>query len=148
MQAIPVLKEIHSFIAYIFLFSTTISLFFGISRYIRKTRFSNTQFVLAKMAFIASHTQLVLGLLLWWFHGFAQMLSENFKGVMSDSQVRLVAVEHPLTNIIAVTLLTIGYISIKKTALDQSKHLKSIIYFGIALLLVLSRIPYNSWFNN
>lgn len=148
MEAIPVLKEIHSFVAYIFALSTTIFVFFSLSRYFRKAVFSGTQLVLARISFIASHTQLVLGLLLWWFHGYAQMLSEDAKAIMTNSEIRLLAIEHPLTNIIAIILLSIGFISLKKTPLDQSKHLKGLIFFGLALILILARIPYNSWLNN
>lgn len=102
---------------------------------------------LVKLAFISSHVQLALGLLLWWSQGYLTMLGQDMKSVMSDKAVRLLAAEHPTTNILAVALLTIGFISIKKSALDQTKHLKGIIYFGIALLLILSRIPYHSWLN-
>ena len=102
---------------------------------------------LVKLAFISSHVQLALGLMLWWSQGYLSQLSLDAKAVMSNKALRLLAVEHPATNILAIALITIGFISIKKSALDQTKHLKGIIYFGIALLLILSRIPYHSWLN-
>lgn len=148
MSIIPILKEIHSFVAFIFLASTLVFVIYSISNFVKKIPFSSTQVVLSKMSFITSHIQLLLGILLWWFHGYAEILSTDAKSIMSDSAMRKMIVEHPMTNILAIILLTIGYISIKKSSLDESKHKKGFIYFGIAVIFILAMIPYKSWFQN
>lgn len=141
------IKSIHGLVAYLFLISTVAFIILSLINFLKKSDFRKTNMTLVKLAFISSHVQLALGLLLWWSQGYLTMLGQDMKSVMSDKAVRLLAVEHPTTNILAVALLTIGFISIKKSALDQTKHLKGIIYFGIALILILSRIPYHSWLN-
>jgi hypothetical protein len=141
------IKSIHGLIAYLFLISTLAFVIFSLISFLKKSDFRKTNMSLVKLAFISSHVQLALGLLLWWSQGYLSQLSLDAKAVMSNKALRLLAVEHPATNILAIALITIGFISIKKSVLDQTKHLKGIIYFGIALLLILSRIPYHSWLN-
>lgn len=141
------IKSIHGLIAYLFLISTLAFVIFSLISFLKKSDFRKTNMSLVKLAFISSHVQLALGLLLWWSQGYLSQLSLDAKAVMSNKALRLLAVEHPATNILAIALITIGFISIKKSALDQTKHLKGIIYFGIALLLILSRIPYHAWLN-
>jgi hypothetical protein len=141
------IKSIHGLIAYLFLISTLAFVIFSLISFLKKSDFRKTNMSLVKLAFISSHVQLALGLMLWWSQGYLSQLSLDAKAVMSNKALRLLAVEHPATNILAIALITIGFISIKKSVLDQTKHLKGIIYFGIALLLILSRIPYHSWLN-
>lgn len=145
MELIPILKEIHSFVAAIFLLTAIIFVVFCILRIFGKARFSSTQFVLAKMAFIMSHIQLLLGLVMFVLYGYPQLLSDNAKMVMSDSALRRVVIEHPFTNIIAIILISIGFISLKKMTDDHARHIKGAIYYGIALILILAMIPYNQW---
>ena len=139
------IKSIHGLFAYLFLITTIVFVILSLISFFKKSDYKKTNKTLAKLAFISSHIQLVLGLILWWSQGYLTMLGEDMKAVMSDKAIRILAVEHPATNILAIALLTIGFISIKKSALDQTKHLQGIIYFGIALLLILSCIPYQSW---
>ena len=65
----------------------------------------------------------------------------------SNPAARLLALEHPLINIVAVVLITIGW-SRHKKFLEGSKKFRSIaIFYGLGLLLILSRIPWGQWFN-
>jgi len=75
-----------------------------------------------------------------------QLFSESGMGdIMKDSVNRLYLVEHPIINIIAVALITIGYSKHKKK-LTSSTKLKTIaIFYTIALVLFLSRIPWSTW---
>lgn len=97
----------------------------------------------ALFALMAIHIQFLLGLVLYFVSpfGFSNISGDTMKDAMS----RLLAVEHPLTNIIAVILITIGY-SRAKRKLSESESGKTIMWFyGIGLVLLLSRIPWASW---
>lgn len=97
---------------------------------------------IALFALIAIHLQLVFGLLLYFVSplGFAAF------GQMSDKMLRLTSLEHPLVNLIAVILITIGWSKHKK-AINAKAKFKSIgIFYAIGLLLILSRIPWQLWF--
>ena len=95
------------------------------------------------LVMILSHIQLLLGLILL----FVGPMSDNFSdmgAVMKNSQLRMMIVEHPLTMIIGVAMITIGRISLKKKTTDEAKFKTAIIFFSIALVLFLIRIPWNN----
>ena len=59
---------------------------------------------------------------------------------------RLLAVEHPLMMIIAIVFITIGWSKHKKKDTDTGKFKTIAIFYSLALLFVLSRIPWVQWF--
>jgi membrane protein DedA with SNARE-associated domain len=66
---------------------------------------------------------------------------------MGDSALRFKALEHPLTMLIAIVLITIGY-SKAKRAQTESKAYKALFGFWLAgLLLILLRLPYDAYFS-
>ncbi len=92
----------------------------------------------ALYALIASHIQLVVGLILYFFSPMVQFSSNT----MSNSLLRFYTVEHLMVMIIGVVLITIGFAKAKRK-LDTNQGYKTIfIYYLIALILILSRIPW------
>ncbi|MFM2032874.1 MAG: hypothetical protein RLZZ297_1639, partial [Chloroflexota bacterium] len=90
--------------------------------------------------------QLVLGLILYG-GGISAVMSKafsNFGGAMKDGVLRFWAVEHIMMMVIAVALTHIGAARIKKAASDIGKHRVAVIFFGIALLIIISSIPWPS----
>ena len=92
------------------------------------------------LTLIFAHIQLLLGLFL-----LVDFIS--IAGVhMGESANRFVSIEHPLTMIIAVLLITIGKVKAKK-ATDNTKGNKTVLsYFIIALVLVVLRTPWDKLF--
>ena len=64
---------------------------------------------------------------------------------MKSASLRLYLVEHPLVNIIAIVLITIGYSKHKKKLTSVSKFKTILIFYTLALVLLLSRIPWDVW---
>lgn len=139
------ISDIHSIVAYIFVISTAVFVGFCAYRTYKKMHFVDKQFKLMKISLISAHTQLLLGLFLWMTKGYLSMLTSDFGATMKVNTMRLFAVEHPLMNIIAVILITIGYGKIKRSKSEKNQNKHGLIYFGIAFLLVLSRIPWAQW---
>jgi hypothetical protein len=96
-------------------------------------------------ALIASHTQLVLGLILLVVSPLAEMAFANMGEAMKNAELRKMIVEHPTSNILAVILVTIGNARVKRAIGNGKKFRQSMIFFGAALLLILSRIPWGTW---
>jgi hypothetical protein len=48
--------------------------------------------------------------------------------------------------ILAIVLITIGWSKHKKKTTDSAKFKTFAIFYGIALLLILYRIPWINWF--
>ena len=64
---------------------------------------------------IFTHIQLVLGLLLY----FVSPVGLKVLGEMKNETLRLTSLEHPLVNIIAIVLVTIGWSQHKKAHMDD-----------------------------
>ena len=96
---------------------------------------------------ISLHTQLLIGLALYFFLSpITAAAFADFGAAMKDSQTRLIAVEHISVNIIAVVLATVNNAKNKKAIADAVKHKNALIFTLVALLLILSRIPWKLLF--
>ena len=73
-------------------------------------------------------------------------LGKDAFGQMSNAALRLTSLEHPLVNIIAIVLITIGWSKHKKIINSEAKFKTFAVFYGLGLLLILSRIPWNLWF--
>ncbi|MEZ4911704.1 MAG: cytochrome B [Saprospiraceae bacterium] len=136
------LQPLHSYLAWLLLITIALTLVLALLGKYRPVNHAQMAFRTAKVAFIFSHIQLLMGTL---FYFVSPLGLSNLSGAtMSDSLGRLVAVEHPLTNILAIVLITIGYAKMKKSV-GQDGTKVVLIYYGIGLLLLLSRIPYQNW---
>lgn len=136
------LQMFHSTIAFAvlaLLLVSTINAFMGISA---KRNFTKKDRSLALVALVFSHIQLVIGLALW----FNSSVGKAALGQMSNSALRLTAMEHPLINIIALVLITIGWSKHKKEESSNGKFKKIAYLYAIGLVLILSRIPWSLWF--
>lgn len=137
-----ILQKAHSGWAYLVLIALVIALLNSILGINSKREFAAKDKRLALIGLIATHFQLVLGLLLYFISpvGLASL------GQMSNSALRLTSLEHPLINVIAIALITIGWSKHKKANESQSKFKAIAVFYGIGLLLILSRIPWALWF--
>ena len=141
-------KMIHSYWAYIVL----IILIFAIANAIiglnSKKEFAAKDLKISLFALIASHIQLVIGFIAYYMSDFyLTMRSAGMGEVMKNSDLRKILVEHPLVGIIAITLITIGFSKHKKKATSTEKFKTIAVFYGIALILILSRIPWSQWFS-
>ena len=135
------IQSIHSTLAYAVLVVVAIAVinaFLGLSS---KRNFSSNDRSLSLVALILSHIQLVVGLILWA----TSPLGKDAMSQMSNAALRLTAVEHPLKNIIAIALITIGWSKHKKEESSNGKFKKIGIFYALGLLLILSRIPWSNW---
>ena len=76
-----------------------------------------------------------------------EILISDFGSLMTPEMrsVRLLALEHPLTMMIAVAVLTVGYSKHKKKIVSRGKFKMLAVFYTIAFVLVLSRVPWNQW---
>jgi hypothetical protein len=87
--------------------------------------------------------QLVAGLLLYFVTSpIVKTALADMKFAMKESVLRFYAVEHITMALIAFVLVHIGYSKVKKATTDAQKHKTALIFFGIALLLVLLLTPW------
>ena len=143
----PTIQFIHSYWAYLVLIVLFIASVNAIVGYASNKEYGATNFRLALFTLITSHIQLLIGLVLYFVTPYFQAFSEvGMGGVMKDATLRLYNVEHPLIMIIAVVLITIGYSKHKSKLTSKPKFKILAIFYTIALILMLSRIPWSAWF--
>lgn len=140
------MKEIHSYWAYIVLLLLVVAVINSVRGILQKKEFSDADLRIGLFALIVSHIQLLIGFGWYFMSPWFKALKTNGAEVMSDKGVRLLAVEHPITMIFAIVLITIGWSKHKKKTDSLAKFKTIAIFYGLALLLILSRIPWNNWF--
>ncbi|MDA0200181.1 MAG: hypothetical protein O2878_00780 [Bacteroidetes bacterium] len=140
------LKNIHSYWAYLVLLVLILGILNAIGGKIKGRDFESKDLRLSLFGLIFSHIQLLIGLILYfvspWFDQWSDM---GVGGVMKDAQARLYLVEHPITNILAIVLITMGWSLHKRQSDPGKKFLRIALFYGFGLLLLLSRIPWDTW---
>ncbi|PKD44886.1 hypothetical protein [Rhodohalobacter barkolensis] len=137
------LKHLHSYFAYLLLAALVFSIVYTIIQFVGKKSFTEKVRKVALIGFIATHLQLLIGLILYLI---SPVGLSNFSGeAMSESLSRLYILEHPLMMLLGIVLVTVGYIKAKKPGDDARRFRTVIIYYGLGLILMLSRIPWSEW---
>jgi len=139
------MKTIHSYWAYLVLIVLLLAVVNAIIGFVKKREFSDKDLRIGLFTLIFSHIQLLIGLGWYFSSPYFKALKTNGSEVMGDSATRLLAVEHPIMMIIALVLITIGWSKHKKKTEDAAKFKTFVIFYGIALVLILARIPWNQW---
>jgi uncharacterized Tic20 family protein len=92
---------------------------------------------------MAFHLNVVLGIVIFGFASpTTQLAFTDFGAAMKVSAIRFFVMEHPVMMLIAVVIATIGSAKIKRAATDAQKHQRTLVYFGLALLIVMAAIPW------
>jgi hypothetical protein len=86
--------------------------------------------------FMVTHTQLILGLILYFTSGVVVFSSSSMK----DAVARYWLVEHISMMLIAIVLITLARTTSKKLADSTAKYKRLFIFNGLALVLILIAI--------
>lgn len=140
-----IIYEAHSgwaYIALLALFVAVINALVGLSQ---KKEFTAKDRRLSLFGLVGAHVQFVFGLLLYFVspNGLDKIKAVGMSGMSAYD--RLLAVEHPFVNLLAIVLITIGWSKHKRTA-DDKKFKPIAVFYTLGLLLLLSRIPWATWF--
>lgn len=138
MQIVLVLHNLIRWLILIFAFWTVISAISGLTtkrEYTANDSRSNFIFMLGM------DVQLLIGLILYFTQGWFESL-KHIGESMKDPMLRFFTIEHSVMMIIAWILVHAGRVSVKKAKTSPSKFKKSLLFFGIALLLILIAIPW------
>ena len=141
------IQFIHSYWSYLVLLIVVMATLNALSGFFSKKEYGPNDFRVSLFALIVTHIQVLIGLILYFVSpwGLARISEIGMGAVMKDSISRLFVMEHPLIMLIAVVLITIGYSKHKKNLLSHKKFKTLAIFYTIAVVLILSRIPWNQW---
>lgn len=136
-------KLLHSYWAYLTLLLIVIAALNALFKYFGKKEFHPLDFRISLFTLIVTHIQLLLGIVL--LVTYLGTIPAGMKEIMGNSVLRSNVVEHPLMMVIAAVLITIGY-SKHKTKLTSTPKFKILaIFYTLALICVLAKIPWNVW---
>jgi len=143
---IIMIKMLHSgwaYITLIILVFAVVNAFIGLTS---KKEFKDKDLRISLFTLIVAHLQLIIGFIAYFLSAqFAFVLDNGMGAAMKEPEIRLFVIEHPLMMILAIVLITMGFSKHKKQTTDNGKFKTIALYYGIALIFVLSRIPWSQW---
>lgn len=105
---------------------------------VSKKAFAKSDDKVSLYLFIATHTQLLVGIILYFVSPFVKFNSDT----MTNTEMRFFTMEHSVMMLIAIVLITMGRIMSKKQATDAGKF-KRLFWFNlIALIVIFAAIPW------
>ncbi len=142
------LSHAHSGLRWFVLITLLVAIINAIGKTKGNHSFTKRDIRLALMALVFTHTQFLLGLILYFISPKVVFSADS----MSNDVLRFFLVEHIFIMLIAVLLITIGY-SRAKRAIDEGKKFRNIlVFYLLGLILILAGIPWpfqnygTSWF--
>ena len=94
---------------------------------------------------IFADLMLLIGIVLWFLSdrwGYKTIQARGMSEVMSDATARFYVVEHLVGMLVAIVLLHIGKAQARKPISDKAKHRRTVIFYSIALVIILLSIPW------
>ncbi|MEO6069551.1 MAG: hypothetical protein ABIN57_11560 [Chitinophagaceae bacterium] len=109
----------------------------------RKT-FTKSEALVGTLLTIFSDIMLIVGIYLWYAGtwGYKQIAARGMAEVMKDPTARFYAIEHMAGMVVAIILIHIGKAQGKKSISDRAKHSRTLIFYTLALLIILASIPW------
>lgn len=131
-----ILLRSHSGLRWVFLLLMLLSLY-----YLAQNAFSAREKNIRKLnlfTMIMAHIQLLLGFSLYFTSPKVVFAASSMK----DTVLRFFLVEHISLMLIAIALITIGYVKTKTISQTVSGAKKAFIYYLISFILILLSIPW------
>ena len=132
------LLGLHSGLRYIVLLLLAIAIILSVISLFAKKGYTQTNRKINLFAMVATHTQLLTGLVLYFVSPFVQY--GNMGEAMKNTMARYWTVEHAVLMLFAVALITIGHVRSKKGEIAINKHRAIALYYGLAVLVVIVAI--------
>ena len=137
---------IHSYWAYVVLLVLILSTVNAVIKFFADKDFDPKDFRISLFTLICMHIMLLIGIVLFFSKGYIGIIGEEGIGeIIKNSALRNLIIEHPLSMIIATAFVTIGYSKHKKKLVSRPKFKMLAIFYTLALILVIAKIPWYLW---
>ena len=140
-----ILKTVHSYWAFFVLIILLLAVLNALRGKISGKEFGSNDLRISLFGLIFSHIQLLIGLILYFVSPWFDQWSSMGMGIMKNAESRLYLIEHPITNIVAIVLITLGWCMHKRQSESSKKFLRIALFYGLGLVFLLSRIPWDAW---
>lgn len=126
----------HSVLRYFILILLVVVIIQSLLGLVNKKPYTKMDNRVGLFLFICTHTQLLIGLILYFVSPVVMFSGE----AMKERMTRYWLVEHNTAMLIAIVLITLARTTSKKMAVDQDKHKRMFIFNTIALAIILVTI--------
>lgn len=133
----------HSLIRWFVLTSLLFAIFRAYRGWLLKKSFSRFDNSVRIITATIAHVQLIVGLWLYFISPIVAYFLYNFKLAVHERQIRFFGMEHVTMMLTAIILITIGSYKVKRRQTDLEKFKTMAIWFTIALLIILSSVPWS-----
>jgi cytochrome bd-type quinol oxidase subunit 2 len=130
------LQHLHSGFRYIVVVLIVLAALLALVNLMGKKPYTEGNRKLNLFAMISAHTQLLIGIILYFVSPFVQFNSTTMK----DPITRFFTVEHWLMMVIAIVLITVGHSKSKKAITPEAKHKAIFIFYLLALIIICAGI--------
>ena len=129
-------------LALIFLVVATLNAFWGL---ISKRSFGIKDLRLSLFTLIFSYIQMLMGITSYFVSNYFFAWENGVGAVIRDSNLRIYLIQRPITNILAIVLITMGWSLHKKASVDRKKYFRIAVFYAIGLLLLFNRVSWQNW---
>jgi uncharacterized membrane protein len=133
---------LHSYLRWAVLILAVVVIVRSLIGLTQKTAFTGGDARNGLLFMISCDIQLLIGLLLYFWLSPVGLAAFDTGEAMKNPALRYFAVEHIAVMVIAWVLVHVGRSRTKKLTNDLARHRTALIFYGTALLLMLSRIPF------
>jgi len=138
-----ILLATHSLIRWFVLTSLLFAIYRGYRGWLLKMPFTRFDNSVRHITATIAHVQLIIGLWLYFISPIVAYFLYNFKDAVHERQIRFFGMEHATMMLTGIILITIGSVKAKRKITDLEKFKTMAIWFTIALLVILSSIPWS-----
>ncbi|TWR30205.1 hypothetical protein FPZ43_04480 [Mucilaginibacter pallidiroseus] len=132
----------HSATRWLLLFALIYTVYSAFAGYTKGNRFTNADNAWRHWTATIAHIQLVLGMLVYTQSPTAKFSLNAIGGNGHIREPFFFGVMHLILMLTAIIVLTIGSAMAKRKATDAKKFKTILIWFGLALLIILIAIPW------
>ena len=136
------LLALHSLIRWFVFSSLVLSVFLAYRGWLASKPFSKFANVVRVVTETFANIQLVIGVWLYFISPIVAYFFANFKEAVHQREIRFFGMEHVTMMLAAMILIFIGSAKTGKRRTDKAKYKTMATWFSIALLLMLTSIPW------
>src|ERR1700748_4002664 len=127
MDTYVIIKQLHSGFRYIVFLLVLVAIIQSLLGWLSQKPYTELNRKINLFALISAHTQLLIGIVLYFLSPLVQFNS----GTMKNDVTRYFTVEHWFGMLIAIAIFTIGHSKSKKAATPEAKHRTIAVFYGI-----------------
>lgn len=133
---------LHSWFRWIVVVSLLYSLYRAYAGWLGEKAFTTLDNTIRHTVATIAHIQLIFGLVLYGISPIITFFLNHFKDVVHMREIRFFGIEHSITMLFAVSIITIGSMIAKRQSTDKSKFRTIAIWYTIAFFLIVTGIPW------